>query len=80
MIKKGAEGFSEIAQFIRNNAVYGRCGFCWVFFSGEGGVVLAVSHLNLKVLNYQKNPKHLSGSPLSVPVLIIPLRNNRSEG
>lgn len=51
------------------------------FFSvGRGGVVLAVSHLNLKVLNYQKNPKHLSGSPLSVPVLIIPLRNNRSEG
>lgn len=56
-----------------------------VFFTVEGGrgalgIVLVVSHLNLKVLNYQKNLKHLNGSPPSVPVVIIPLRNNRSEG
>lgn len=55
-------------------------GFFSVGRGGGVGIVLAVSHLNLKVLNYQKNPKHLSGSPLSVPVVIIPLRNNRSEG
>lgn len=43
--------------------------FVGFFFSGEAGglgIVLAVSHLNLKVLNYQKNPKTLEWkSPLS---------------
>lgn len=85
LIRKGAEGFSEIAQFIRNNAVDDWCvllvSFFSLFFWGGGVLVaLAVSRLNLKVLNYQNNLKHSSGSLFLVLVVIIPLGNNRLYG